>query len=318
MLRFALLGAGSIARAMAHTLNNMGDDVQLYAVATRNSLERAQQFADFWHAEIAYGSYQEMLADDNVDIVYVNTPSGLHYGHAKMCLEAGKHVLCEKSFTTDVAQAQELFDLACAKGLFIMEAVWTRFMPYVPVLQGIISSGVLGQVKHIESYFCTDHRDSARHNSPELGGGALWDLGIYNITFSRLMLGANVVAEQTEAIIAHGVDVENTTTWTYASGATSFMQSSLQEAGRTDAVITLEHGSIHVPNFWFCTHFVVSRDGQPDIVYDMPHMIVGYEYEVAECVKCIASGEVESALMSHSETMAMMNIMADMRTKWGL
>ena len=186
-MKIGILGAGGIAVQMAKTVAGM-KDVENYAVAAR-SFERAQAFAEKYGFSKAYGSYEEMLADPQVDLVYIATPHSHHYLHAKMCLEAGKNVLCEKAFTVNADQARKLFTLAKEKNLLITEAIWTRYMPSRKMIDDIISSGVIGEVTAVTANLNYAISEVERIRKPELAGGALLDVGVYTINFASMVLG---------------------------------------------------------------------------------------------------------------------------------
>ena len=186
-MKIGILGAGGIAVQMAKTVAGM-KDVENYAVAAR-SFERAQAFAEKYGFSRAYGSYEEMLADPQVDLVYIATPHSHHYLHAKMCLEAGKNVLCEKAFTVNADQARKLFALAKEKNLLITEAIWTRYMPSRKMIDDIISSGVIGEVTAVTANLNYAISEVERIRKPELAGGALLDVGVYTINFASMVLG---------------------------------------------------------------------------------------------------------------------------------
>lgn len=204
-MKLGILGAGGIASTMAKTVAGM-KDVEAYAVAARD-LERARVFAQKYEVKKAYGSYEEMLADDEVGLVYIATPHSHHYLHAKMCLEAGKHVLCEKAFTVNAEQAQKLFDLAKEKKLLITEAIWTRYMPSRKMINDIIESGVIGEVTAVTANLSYTVSHVERIRKPELAGGALLDVGVYPINFASMVLGDKVKDVKATAIFQNGVDI---------------------------------------------------------------------------------------------------------------
>ena len=204
-MKLGILGAGGIASTMAKTVAEM-KGVEVYAVAARD-LERAREFAQKYEVKKAYGSYEEMLADDEVGLVYIATPHSHHYLHAKMCLEAGKHVLCEKAFTVNAEQAQKLFDLAKEKKLLITEAIWTRYMPSRKMINDIIESGVIGEVTAVTANLSYTVSHVERIRKPELAGGALLDVGVYPINFASMVLGDKVKDVKATAIFQNGVDI---------------------------------------------------------------------------------------------------------------
>ena len=197
-MKVGILGAGRIAATMAKTLNGM-KEAQCYAVASR-SLEKAEAFAQKNHVEKAYGSYEEMLSDENVDLVYIATPHSHHLEHGKLCISYGKPVLCEKSFTANAAQARELLDYAAEKKVFITEAIWTRYMPSRKMIDDIIASGELGEIKMISANLGYELTDKERMLRPELAGGALLDVGVYTLNFASMVLGDDIVKMTSECV----------------------------------------------------------------------------------------------------------------------
>ena len=189
-MKVGILGAGRIAATMAKTLNGM-KEAEAYAVASR-SPEKAEEFARKNHVEKAYGSYEEMLADEEVELVYIATPHSHHLEHGKLCISYGKPVLCEKSFTANAAQARELLDYAAEKKVFITEAIWTRYMPSRKMIDDIIASGELGEIKMISANLGYELTDKERMLRPDLAGGALLDVGVYTLNFASMVLGTTL------------------------------------------------------------------------------------------------------------------------------
>ena len=204
-MNVGILGAGNIAGKMACTLNGM-KDATAYAVASRD-LKRAQSFAKEYQMEKAYGSYEEMLADDKVDLVYVATPHSHHLEHGKLCISYGKPVLCEKAFTANAAQARELLDYAKEKGVFITEAIWTRYMPSRKIITDILESGELGDIHMLSANLGYSISHKERLVKPELAGGALLDVGIYPLNFASMFLGNDIV-NITSACVKHETGVD--------------------------------------------------------------------------------------------------------------
>ena len=187
-MKVGIIGAGRIAANMAKTLNGM-DDAVAYAIAARN-LDRAQKFAKEWGFEKAYGSYEELVNDPEVELIYIATPHPFHIEHAKLCITHGKPVLCEKPFTVNAAGAKEVFDLAKEKEVFITEAIWTRYLPSRKIIDDIIASGEIGELKGISANLGYDMRTKERLINPELAGGALLDVGIYPLNFASMYRNA--------------------------------------------------------------------------------------------------------------------------------
>lgn len=317
-LNFSILTAGNIAQTMAGTVSKM-NEVNCRAIAARN-LERAKDMADKFGFETSFGSYEESVNDKDTDIIYVASPHSHHFEHAKMCLEHGKHVLCEKSFTVNYNQAKELFDIAKDKNLFIMEAVWTRFQPGIKKVIEIMNSGIIGKPSFLNVSFCFPLLHVARMVKPELAGGALLDLGIYPITLASMLFGTDIrnitsYAQMTEA----GVDLQNSITIEYKSGTVAVLHSNMGCCGSNSAQIGCSEGYIEADNFWCCEKFRVYKKGSSEpLQYDIPFDISGYEYEVRAMISAINSNKTECAEMPHSETLRVLKLMDDLRASWGL
>ena len=216
-MKLGILGAGGIASTMAKTVAEM-KGVEAYAVAARD-LERARVFAQKYEVKKAYGSYEEMLADDEVELVYIATPHSHHYLHAKMCLEAGKHVLCEKAFTVNAAQAEKILRLAEEKKLLLTEAIWTRYMPSRDMINKLIEDGVIGEVTSLTANLGYELSQVKRIWNPKLAGGALLDVGIYPLNFASMVLGDDVEETLSSCVkFDSGVDAQNSIILKYKNG----------------------------------------------------------------------------------------------------
>ena len=185
--RIAIMGAGNIAGIMAKTIKKM-KHVKCYAIASRD-LGRAKEFAKKYGVKKAYGSYEEMVQDSKIDLVYIATPHSEHYQNMKLCIEYGKPVLCEKAFTANAEQAEEVFRLAKEKGVFVTEAIWTRYMPFLSSIRGILSSGIIGTPSMLTCNLGYHLVHVPRMMQPELAGGALLDLGVYTLNFASMLFG---------------------------------------------------------------------------------------------------------------------------------
>lgn len=314
-MRLAILGAGSIARTMAKTVAGM-KNVESYVVAARD-LGRAQKFAEQYGFEKAYGSYEEMLKDDKIDLVYIATPHSHHYLHAKMCLEAGKNVLCEKSFTVNAEQAQKLFDLAKEKGLLITEAIWTRYMPSRTMINDIIASGMIGDVTAVTANlsYAIDHVERIR--KPELAGGALLDVGVYPINFASMILGENVKDVKATAIFRDGVDILDSIVMVFEGERMATLQCGAREISDRMGSIFGTKGYIQVQNINNPEKITVFDADHKEIAsYLPPEQITGYEYEVESCAKAIEERCLECPEMPHAETIRVIKIMDEIRKSW--
>ena len=216
-MNIGILGAGGIARVMAQTINKM-DQARLYAIGSRN-VEKAQAFAQEFKIEKAYGSYEELVSDENIDLIYIATPHSHHYEHMKLCIEHGKNILCEKAFTFNTEQAEEVISLAEQKGVYLAEAIWTRYMPSRKMIDELISSGIIGEIKTVTCNLSYPISNVERIIRPELAGGALLDIGVYGINFIIMHLGKDFKdIDSTVMITDTGVDGQETLVFKYANG----------------------------------------------------------------------------------------------------
>ncbi len=316
MMKMAIMGAGAIAIKMANTIAGM-DNVEAYAIAARE-LERAESFADEYGFTKAYGSYAEMLADENVDLVYIAVPHTLHYECAKMCLNAGKNILCEKPFCVNTEQSKEIIELAEEKNLLLTEAIWTRYMPSRKIIDDIIASGEIGEVTSLTANIGYELSEVKRIWDPKLAGGALLDVGIYLIHFARMVFGEEEAEITTTAQFKDGVDMVDSIIMTYPDGKVATMQANA-------AAVLNRNGSI----FGTRGYMEITNINNPEeiriynIEYEevrriiVPEQITGYEYEVAACAKAIEVGKTECPEILHAETLRVMETMDYIRSVWG-
>lgn len=337
-MKFAILAPGKIACSMAqavagikeairsHTLKTadgkpITEDLQieLYAVASRN-YDRAQEFAKQWKFQKAYGSYEEMLEDESVELVYVASPHSHHYQHAKMCLEHGKNVLLEKAFTVNAKQAEELIKLAEKKKLLLAEAIWTRYMPSRKMIDDIIASGVIGEPFSLTADLGYAMAQKERLQDPELAGGALLDVGVYPINFALMIFHGEVKNINTTAVLSpKGVDLLNSVTLTFENGKIAVLHSSMLSATNRLGVVHGDKGYIEVQNINNCEEIrVFDTEHQMIACHKVPEQINGYEYEVISCMKAINNGKTECEEMSHNETLRVMRLLDRIREEWGM
>ena len=325
----AILGCGGIAHSMARTLVGMAADpryadlIAPYAVAARDG-ERASEFAAQYGFPVAYGSYEELMADPDVDLVYIATPHNLHAEQSIACLEAGKNVLVEKAFTANAQQAKDLLAVADRTGLLCTEAIWTRYMPSRALIDGIIDSGELGEVKAANANLCYPVSGKPRMSDPALAGGALLDVGVYPLNFLDMAVGAShgrsiARVETSMAPFDTGVDAHNSTTLFYDDGtmgvATSSMLVSSDRSGAvwgTDGYLVCEN----INNVQWIDVF--DKDHRRTRRVDVPEQITGYEYEVASAANAILDGRTECAEMPHADSLRIMELTDRIRADWGL
>ncbi len=317
-MKFAILAPGKIAHSMAKAVTPL-EQIERYAVASRE-YERAKEFAEKWDFEKAYGSYEEMLKDPEVELVYVASPHSHHYAHAKMCLEHGKHVLVEKAFTVNAAQAEELVALSKEKGVLLAEAIWTRYMPSRKMIDDLLAAGTIGEVTSLSANLGYILDKVERMQSPELAGGALLDLGVYPINFALMTFHEKIKKVDATAVMSpRGVDWMNTITLTFADGKMAALYSNMLAITDRQGVINGNKGYIEVQNINNCEEIrVFDLERKMVARYEVPEQINGYEYEVLSCVKAIEEGKIECPEMPHSETLRVMHLMDEIREKWGL
>lgn len=313
-----ILGAGQIGGVMADTLSHMSE-ARAYAVAARDGA-KAAAFATQFGVEKSYGSYEEMLRDPAVQLVYIATPHSHHYEHAKLCLAHGKHVLCEKAFTVNARQAQELFALAKEKQLLVAEAIWPRYMPFFKTIRELLDGGVLGTVTSLHAKLGFPIHGNERMRNPALAGGALLDLGVYTLNFAMIILGSAYESISSSAVMYEtGVDAQESITLTYPGGAMAVLHSTMVSYTGNSAVIYGTDGymaldSLNKPQ----TVTVYNADNTVREVYHAPEQISGYEHEVSACVNAVRAGKTECPDMPWSETLHVMRTMDKLRADWGL
>lgn len=311
-----IIGAGHIAEKMGRTLLAL-DRVRSYAVASR-SYDRARDFAARWQFSKAYGSYEELVADPAVDIVYIATPHSLHYRHARMCLEAGKAVVCEKAFTVNAGEARSLMELSRQRGVFITEAIWTRYMPLMATLKELVWNGVIGKPRTLSANLCYPISHKERVMRPDLGGGALLDIGVYTLNFASMVFGNDISRIDTSCQkTATGMDAQHTITLWYGDGRMATLYSSIYAKSDRMGVIAGDDGHIIVENINNPSSLrIVDRDYNVVRTLDAPLQVTGFEYEVGAAVDALDHGDIESHFMPHSETLRMMGLMDELRRRW--
>jgi len=316
-MRIGILGAGHIAIKMAMTLK---DRPECRCAVGSRSYEKARDFARQYGFAHAYGSYEELVADPDVDLIYVATPHSHHFAHASLAINHGKAVLCEKAFTTNAREAEELLRLAEEKGVFITEAIWTRYMPFSTTIRETIDSGIIGQPKFLTANLSYPIDWKERLMRPELGGGALLDIGVYTLNFARMCFGTDIVDVKSACLTsATGMDMQETITLIYRDGRMASLQSSAYCADPRFGIIGGTKGYIVVENINNPLRATVySEDHQPIRTLEAPPQITGFEYQLAACEEALRNGWLESPFMPHAETLAVMRLMDTLRAQWGV
>ena len=318
-LRWGILGTGGIAEAFAKDLRLL-DGADVTAVGSRRQ-ETADAFADRLGVSGRHASYAALVSDDNVDAVYVATPHPMHHDAALLAIEAGKAVLCEKPFTLNAAEARSLADAARAHGVFLMEAMWTRFLPHMVKLRELLADGVLGDVRLLMADHGQFFPENAEHRiyAPRLGGGALLDLGVYPFSFASMVLGtpARVLAVSDRAFT--GVDAQTSAVLQYDSGAHALVTSTLEARTPTRASVSGTEAQVRIDGGWYTPTdlTVVTRDGDVEEI-TFAHEGHGLRHQAGEVARCIAEGLTESPILPPGETVRVMETMDEVRRQIGL
>lgn len=317
-MKFAILAPGRMANAMALAVSSI-PDVERYAVASRD-FDRAQAFAEKWDFEKAYGSYEEMVKDPEVELVYIASPHSHHYEHAKLCIEHGKNVLVEKAFTVNAKQAEELVALSKKNNVLLAEAMWTRYMPNRQMISDVINGGVIGKVTSLTANLGYAFERVERMQEPALAGGALLDVGVYPINFALMAFGDKIKNIDATAVMTEkGVDLMNSITLTYEDGRMAVLHSSIAAVTDRQGVINGDNGFIEVQNINNCEEIrVYNLDRKMVARYEVSEQVNGYEYEVVACIKAIREGKIECEEMPHEETLRVMHILDSIREKWNM
>lgn len=318
-VKWGIMATGKIAAAMAKECAFVaGTDI--IAVGSRTHAS-ARTFAHKWNIPRAYGSYAGLASDPDCDLIYIATPHNSHFDLIQMCLNAGKHVLCEKPLTLNAGQAKTCADLARARGLFLMEAVWTRFFPAIDQVKHWINSGDVGRVNRIHAAFSFAMPFDAGHRlfNPALAGGALLDLGIYPISLATMILGMPDHISGDATLGDTGVDEDDRITLEYTGGAVANLRCGLRTDLPVIATVTGKNGTITIhERFHHPTRTTLEREGQAADTREFPCDGSGYHYQIAAVSEAVRTGLQEHPLMPLADTISILEIMDTLRKSWGL
>lgn len=315
-MNFGIIGLGNISNKFAATLNSLNET--LYAVGSRD-INKANEFAKKYNAIKAYGSYEELFNDINVDVVYISTPNNLHYENAKEALNNGKHVICEKPFTTNPNDAKELYELAKKKGLFIMEALWIEFLPMYNKLKELIKANYIGKIDSISvSYgFDTNPLRKIRKFDSSLAGGALLDIGIYNLGLLDMLTDSEVESfSSTYRLNEYGTDENSHINLLYKNGIKATSITSIGEDIKREVFIKGTNGEIYIPDFQHAEKFIVKKEIEEE--FNFPFEINGFEYQIKELIKSINKKQNESSVYPASRSIRLMKLLYDIRMSWNM
>ncbi len=318
IMRVGIIGTGWIAEKAAITLNGL-KECSCYAVGSRTK-EKAETFAKQWNIPKAYGSYSELIADPDVDLVYIGTPHSHHFDVTKEALLAGKPCLVEKAFMANARQTEEILRIAKEQQVFLAEAIWTRYQPVVGIVRNLIDSGRIGTPRLVTATLGYSMGEKPRIMRPDLCGGALLDLGVYALNFVRMFFPADIVCIDSQCVKSKtGMDLTNAMTLVLVDGMLCNLQSSAACVGDNIGVIAGTDGNLIIDNINNPQRITVNthdREFVEDIL--VPKQITGYEYQFIACRKALVEGLLEPREMPHDETLFIMRLMDDLRRKWGV
>ncbi|WP_274648573.1 Gfo/Idh/MocA family protein [Paenibacillus humicola] len=319
IIRWGILGLGGISNSFTGELVN-APGAKVCAAAAR-SKEKAEAFAAKFGIPRAYGSYEELAQDPEIDIVYVGTVHPTHKDSVLACLRGGKAVLCEKPFTMNADEAREIADEAKARGLFVMEAMWTRFLPAIVKVREWLAEGRIGEVKLLKAEFGFDAgwNPEGRLLNKELGGGTLLDAGIYPVSFASMVFGAQPVWIVSSAHIGEtGVDEQYSVIFDYEGGGRAALHGAVRLQMVNDAWLYGTKGKIHVPDFLAAKTATLHVHNEEPVTFRDDRTFRGQNFQALEAMECLRTGAAESPVMPIGETVAIMGTLDAIRAQWNL
>lgn len=317
-VRWGILSTGNIAHEFLEGLAGL-PATKVTAVGSR-SLEKANTFADKFGIPNRHGSYEALAHDPDVDIVYIGTPHPFHKDNSLLCLNAGKAVLCEKPFALNAEQAKEVIEVARAKKRFVMEAVWTLFLPHIVKLRELVSEGAIGEVRMLQADFGfrTDFDPESRLFDPALGGGALLDVGLYPLVLAQILFGPPSEIKSFAQMSPSGVDEEASLLLRYSEGQTALLVGATRLQTPNEAFIMGSEGRIHIPHEWWRPNdLVLYKNGKQETI-KVASDRSGHSYEALEVNRCLREGATESSVMPLNATLSLMATLDEVRAQWGL
>ncbi|HJZ48053.1 MAG TPA: Gfo/Idh/MocA family oxidoreductase [Roseiflexaceae bacterium] len=317
--RWGILGTGNIASQFARGLAAL-DDAELVAVGSRTA-GSAQAFGERFKVPHRHDSYEALANNPDVDAVYVATPHTLHKDNTLLSLRAGKAVLCEKPFAINAGQAESMIATARERGVFLMEAMWTRFLPHMVRLRELLTAQAIGELRMLQADFGfrTSFNPHSRLFDLALGGGALLDVGIYTVSLASMVFGSPERVTSMAHLGATGVDEQSAMIFGYSGGQLALLSQAIRTNSPHEALFLGTAGKIRVhTSWWKAAPMTLSVDGRPDELIEVPAVGNGYNYEAAEVSRCLREGRGESSVMPLDETLAIMRTLDEVRAQWGL
>jgi predicted dehydrogenase len=317
-INWGILGPGNISNKFAKGLEAV-PDAKILSVGSRDK-NRAMGFADAFNIPNAYGSYDALVADPNVDVIYIGTPHSFHKEHTLLCLNAGKHVLCEKPFAINAVEAEEMISTAREKGLFLMEAMWSRYLPSLVKTRALIAEGAIGEIRLVQADFGfrAGVNPEGRLFNPVFGGGALLDVGIYPLSLAHMVLGTPNRIVSMADIGSTGVDEQTAFVLGYDRGQMAVLSTAVRTNTPHEAYIIGTSGWIKIHSPWWVSDTLTLKGDGGEQIISCPMVGNGYNYEAEEVGNCIRSGKLETKIMPLDDTLALIRVMDEIRSQIGL
>lgn len=312
---WGIIGCGKIAHKFAEDLLSV-PNANLFAVASRN-LKKAKDFGNIYNVFSCYGSYIELISNPEIDVIYIATPHVFHHKNTLMCLNAKKAVLCEKPFALNLEQVTEMIATARNNNTFLMEALWTYFLPHYEYVLKIVASNKLGKIKNLKADFgfASEFNPESRIFKKELGGGSLLDVGIYPLFAALSLLGCPENIEAKATFGKTGIDENCTMQLSYPNNVEAFLYSSVTEKTNTEAVIELEKGTIVIHSrFHEPSSITITKNGVSEL-HEFPVTTNGYNYEAIHVQEMIKEGNIESNIMSFEKSLELIKLLDSVRDK---
>jgi predicted dehydrogenase len=317
-INWGILATGGIAAAMAKGLARV-PGAYLAAVGSRTQ-EAAGKFGQRFGIPKRYGSYEDLARDPEIDVVYVSTPHNLHYENCLMLLHEGKAVLCEKPFTINAEQAAEVITLAREKKCFVLEAMWTRFLPAIVKVREILREGRLGEIRMLNASFGFKAEFDPLHRlfNPSLGGGALLDVGVYPVSFASMVFGQPSQIVSQCHLGKTGVDEQSAMLFRYGLGQMAVLAAAVRTEIPQDAYIIGSEGRLRVHSPWWQSQKLSLKFKEREKVLKFPFKGNGFSFEAEEVMRCLREGRLESEILPLDESLSIMKTMDEIRAQWGL
>jgi predicted dehydrogenase len=317
---FGILGTGSIAQKFVAATAVVQDEMELKAVGSRTK-ERAEEFASTHGISKAHGSYVDLAADPEIDVVYIATPHNLHLDNIRLCAEHGKHILCEKPLVLNENQALEAISIARKYNVFLMEAYWSVFVPAFGKFKELLHSGQLGKVDFMRAEIGFSHpgKRGFRKVDRALAGGAMLDIGVYNVMIASEVFGYDgQVLEARAAMNEYGTDIHDEFILTYSGGQAAYLMDTVRGRMDNKAIVYGEKGCLILHNYLGSQKVTLDVNGEPPMDFEFPFKANGYEYEIQHVCQCIRQGKNESEIMPLSKSIAILRISDTIRSKINL